>query len=138
VHALRNIHRVLAPDGILVDTQPVSARPPVAASHVLLGTLDMREWAQTIQAVDERIVSAVHSGLYGLRHESRFVVTDTYDSGDEFLEVVRGWAGTRVPSALGHQVAEATPPITLRQDVRLRLFAARASLRPFYAPETAA
>jgi hypothetical protein len=33
VHALHNIHSALAPDAILVDTQPVSARPPVAGGR---------------------------------------------------------------------------------------------------------
>ena len=55
MHALRNIHSTLAPDAVLVDTQPVSARAPVAAEGVTLGTLDMREWLETIKAVDELV-----------------------------------------------------------------------------------
>ena len=78
MHALHNIHTALAPDGILVDTQPVSARPPVAGDGVILGTLDMREWLDTIQAVDERFAETIGAGLYELQRESRFVVTDTY------------------------------------------------------------
>ncbi len=66
MHALHNIHTALAPDGILVDTQPVSARPPVAADGVILGTLDMREWLDTIQAVDERFAETIGAGLYEL------------------------------------------------------------------------
>ena len=128
MHALRSIHGVLDHDAILVDTQPVSARPPVGASSgVELGTLDMREWAKTIRAVDELILSTAASGLYELRHESYLVVTDTYESGDEFLEIVGAWAGTRIPRALAQRVPEATPPITVRQKVRLRLFAPRRS-----------
>ena len=86
MHALRNIHAALAADGILVDTQPVSARPPVACDGVKLGALDMREWLATIHAVDEFVADTIAAGLYELQHEQRFVVTDTYDNGHECLE----------------------------------------------------
>ena len=78
MHALRNIHAALAPDGILVDTQPVSASPPVALDGGELGSLDMHEWLDTIHAVDERFAETIAAGLYELEHESWFVVTDTY------------------------------------------------------------
>jgi hypothetical protein len=69
VHALRNIHAALVPGAILVDTQPVSAHPSVTADGTTLGTLDMREWLQTIEAVDERLAETVAAGLYDLQHE---------------------------------------------------------------------
>jgi hypothetical protein len=121
VHALHNIHAALAPDAILVDTQPVSARPPVAADGSTLGTLDMRAWLETIQAVDELVAETISAGLYELEHESGFVVTDSYDSGPECLEIVRGWSGTRVPQTLSTRLAATDPPVTVRQEVRLRL-----------------
>ena len=70
MHALRNIHAALAADGILGDTQPVSASPPVAADGGERGSLDMHEWLDTIRAVDERFAAAIAAGLYGLEHES--------------------------------------------------------------------
>jgi hypothetical protein len=121
VHALHNIHAALVPDAILVDTQPVSARPPVAADGSTLGTLDMREWHDTIQAVDELLAETIGAGLYELQHESRFVVTDTYDNGRECLETVSGWQGTRVPASVSTELAAATTQVTVQQDVRLRL-----------------
>jgi hypothetical protein len=121
VHALRNIHAALAPDAILVDTQPVSARPPVASDGGKLGTLDMRDWLTTIHAVDELVAETIAGGLYELEHESRFVVTDTYDNGPECLEIVAGWRGTRVPPAVSQRLAVATRPVTVEQEVRLRL-----------------
>ena len=121
MHALRNIHAALAPDGILVDTQPVSASPPVASDGGELGTLDMRDWLDTIHAVDERFAETISAGLYELEHESWFVVTDTYDNGPECLEIVAGWRGTRVPPAVSQRLAVATRPVTVEQEVRLRL-----------------
>jgi hypothetical protein len=121
VHALQNIHAALVPDAILVDTQPVSARPPVAADGVTLGTLDMREWLETIQAVDELVAETIRAGLYELQHESRFVVTDSYDDGRECLETVAGWQGTRVPDNVSTGLANTAVRVTVEQDVRLRL-----------------
>jgi len=121
VHALRNIHAALAPNGILVDTQPVSARPPVASDGGELGTLDMHDWLDTIHAIDERFAETIAAGLYELQHESRFVVTDSYDNGPECLDSVSGWRGTRVPPELAQPLAAATSPVTVAQEVGLRL-----------------
>jgi hypothetical protein len=121
VHALHKIHGALAANGILVDTQPVSDRPAVAAGGLQLGELDMREWLETIRAVDERIAETVRSGLFDLRHEERFTVTDTFDDGRECVETVAGWQGTRVPRALAGRAHSATGPVTVEQEVRLRL-----------------
>ena len=121
MHALHNIHAALVPEAILVDTQPVSARPPVAADGATLGTLDMRDWHETIQAVDELIAETIADGLFELQHESRFVVTDSFDDGPECLETVRGWRGTRVPDDVLTRLATTTVRVTVEQDVRLRL-----------------
>jgi hypothetical protein len=121
VHALRNIHAALAPDGILIDTQPVSASPPVASDNGKLGTLDMHNWHDTIQAVDERFAETIAAGLYELEHESSFVVTDTYDNGPECLDIVSGWRGTRVSPEMTQRLAATTSPVSVQQEVRLRL-----------------
>jgi hypothetical protein len=121
VRALRNVHAALAPGAILVDTQPVSARPHVASDGVSLGSLDMRAWLDTIQAVDELVAETVRIGLYELQHESRFVVTDTFDDGPECVEIVNGWRGTHVPDSVAIQLAGTTSHVTVQQEIRLRL-----------------
>jgi hypothetical protein len=121
VHALRNIHAALAPAGIVVDTQPVSASPPLASEGGELGSLDMHDWLDTIHAVDERFTETIAAGLYELDHESSFVVTDTYDNGPECLNIVSGWRGTRVSPVLSKRLAAATSRVSVRQEVRLRL-----------------
>ena len=86
-----------------------------------LGSLDMHEWLDTIHAVDERFAETIAAGLYGLQHESWFVVTDSYDNGPECLDTVSNWSGTRVPSEVTQRLATATSPVTVEQKVRLRL-----------------
>ena len=121
MHALRNIHAALAADGILVDTQPVSASPPVALDGGERGSLDMHEWLDTIHAVDERTDETIAAGLYELEHESRFIVSDSFDNGPECLNIVSGWRGTRVSPRVSQRLAAATSPVSVQQEVRLRL-----------------
>jgi hypothetical protein len=121
VHALRNIHAALASDGILVDTQPLGERPSVAVGGAELGTLDMRAWLETIRAVDALFAETIAAGLYELQHEERISVTDTFDAGPECLTAASGWRGTRVPRLLASRLAATRVPVTVEQDVRLRL-----------------
>lgn len=121
VHALRNMHATLAPDGLLVDTQPVSPHPPVLTRDIELGRPDMREWVNPIRAVDERFAETTAAGLYELQHEEQFTVTDSFDSGGECLETVNSWLGTRVPTSLATRLKAAQATVTVEQEVRLRL-----------------
>ena len=124
MNALHRIHGALVPGGVVVDTQPVSARPPIEADGIELGTLDMRDWRRTIDAVDRLVADTIDSGLFSLEAERRFLVIDTADDGPGLVDEVSGWQGTTVPDALARRIAEAAPPITVHQEVRLRVLRA--------------
>jgi hypothetical protein len=121
VHALRNIHAALVPDGLLVDTQAISARPRVIANGAEVGALDMREWIETIQAVDERVNETIVTGLFDLTDERQLVVTSIFDDGSNCLEIAGSWRGTRVPRPLADRLAATRGQVALEQQVRLRL-----------------
>ena len=124
VNALRRIHAALVPGGLVVDTQPVSPRPPVDAGPARLGTLDMSEWVETVAAVDELCARTVDDGLFSVEEERTFVVVDTFDSGAELIDDVPQWRGTKVSQALIERAAAASPPLAVSQEVRLRLLRA--------------
>jgi hypothetical protein len=124
VNALRRIHDALVPGGLVIDTQPVSAEPPIETDVDQLGTLDMREWAELIEAVDRLVERTIHDGLFGLVEERRFVVTDGYDDGADFIAQVRDWVGTHVDDAFAERLAAVQQPIRLHQEVRLRVLRA--------------
>jgi hypothetical protein len=124
VHALRRIHTALVPGGIVVDTQPISSDPPVDAADGRVGTLDMREWRRTIDAVDGRVAEAIEAGLFAVVDERMIDVVDEFDSGSEFVEVVGGWRGTRIPAPVRERARGARPPVRVPQAVRVRLLRA--------------
>ena len=124
MNALHKIHRALVPSGLVIDTQPVSAHPPIESGSGMLGTLDMSEWARTITAIDGLMQQTIDQGLFTLERESRYVVTDEYDDGAQFVAVTRGWAGTTVSDALAARAGREQGRLRLHQDVRLRLLLA--------------
>jgi hypothetical protein len=121
VHALRNIHTALVPGGFTVDTQPVSARPAVTANGVELGTGDMRQWIATVGRLDRLTAEVIRDGHFRLSHEERFMVADSFSSGPECLEIMRGWRDTQVPAGLARRLATIETEVALHQEVRFRL-----------------
>jgi hypothetical protein len=124
VHALRNIHAVLVPGGLLVDTQPISPHPRVTADRDELGALDMREWVETIEEIDERVGEMIDAGFYELAEQRELEVTSTFDSGPDCQTIAHAWQGTQVPRPLADRLAMVQDPVAVTQRVRLRLFRA--------------
>jgi hypothetical protein len=124
VNALRAIHAVLTPGGLVVDTQPVSSDPVVEADARELGRLDMREWGRSIELIDERFEVAYEEQLFEVREERIFVVTELFGDAAEALTMIRNWDGTRIPAALEQRIAHSRGPVQVHQDIRLRLLRA--------------
>jgi hypothetical protein len=124
VNALREVHRVLVPGGLLVDTQPISRRPAVFADGTLLGRLDMCEWRAIVDTVEERVQRVLEDGLFTIDAERSLVVSETFDNGPECVETVAGWRGTTISARLARRAAAAPPSLGVDQEVRLRVLRA--------------
>ena len=121
MNALRRIHAALVTGGVVIDAQPVSPRPAVETSAGRAGTLDMRDWGKIIQAVDERVAETIDSGLWMNEGEHSYVVSDTFQSGDELIDTVKNWQGTQIPEALVRRLSGAKGQAYVHQDIRLRV-----------------
>jgi hypothetical protein len=121
VDALTRLHAALVPGGVLVDTQPVSPRLPVALDGKPIGELEDDEWLEIVASVDAEIDKVLSVGLFELRYEERYVVVHEFGSGRECLDVVAGWAGTTVPEGVAARLERATACTTVEQETRLRL-----------------
>jgi hypothetical protein len=124
VNALHQIHQALEPAGLVIDTQPISARPPVESRSGPLGTLDMREWARTIAVIDGQIQKTLRDRRFRLLDVRHFVVTDEYDNGSELIEKTREWAGTRFDEGFAERVEHEQSPVRLHQTIRMRVLQA--------------
>jgi hypothetical protein len=125
VDALTRIHAALVPGGLLVDTQPVSLRLTVTLDGEPIGELEDDEWLETVAAVDAEVEKAAVAALFELRHEERYIVVHEFGSGDECLDVVGSWAGTRVPAEVVARLKHSPARTTVEHDVRLRLLGRR-------------
>ena len=121
VDALERIHAAVVEGGVVVDTQPVSPQPPIIGDGGVLGTLDLSEWERTIAAVDAEVFKTLERGLFSVTAERKIVVIDTFDDGQELLDEASQWAGTRVPSETARRARAERRPVSLQQDVRVRI-----------------
>jgi hypothetical protein len=124
VNALRKIHEALIVGGLLIDTQPVSPQPPVESDSREIGTLDMSEWARTIDEIDRLVRQTIRDGLFALVDQHRLTVIDQFDTGRELVEEASEWAGTRINPLLAKRIAQERQPVRIHQEVRLRVFQA--------------
>ena len=125
MNALHRIHDALAPGALVIDTQPVSTDPPVEAAGRRLGELDMREWGALIDEIDALTAQVIDDGRFAVEHERVLTVSDRYDGGAEFLQIVGGWQGTRIPTALAERLSPLMSAVEVHQTVRLRVLVSR-------------
>jgi hypothetical protein len=124
VNALHRIHAAVVPGGLVLDMQPVAARPPVETNGLRLGSLDMREWRELIDDVTELVELTIADGLFAEETGRAYEVLETFDDGDELVETVRDWTGTKISHALSARVRRANPPLAIREGVRVRVLRA--------------
>lgn len=119
MHALRQIHRALAPGGILLDMHPVPPATRAEVGGVSLGDFEDEEFFDIVRATERPLAE---TDLFVLEDELEFDYLERYDSAEELLEDVGEWEGCRVPPALAHAIREAAPPVDIWERVTLRLF----------------
>jgi SAM-dependent methyltransferase len=124
VHALRQIHRALAPGGILLDMHPVLPATRAEVGGVSLGDFDDGEFFEIVRATEKPLAE---SELFVLERELEFEYLERYDSADELLDDVKEWEGCRVPPPLAKAIREAKPPVDIWEQVVLRRFRASRS-----------
>ena len=121
VDALRQIHSAVVSGGLVLDMQPLAPRPPVEADGRRLGSLDMREWRGIVDDVTELVDRTIADGLFREEGRRDYEVLETFDDGRELVETVREWDGTKISQALATRVEGATPPLLIREGVRMRV-----------------
>jgi hypothetical protein len=118
VHALRQIHQALVPEGILLDMHPVPPSTRAEVQGKSLGEFDDAEFMQIVANAEDEIE---RSGLFTRVSEVEFDYLERYDDPAELLEDIRdGWDGCRIPAELEKRILEAGEQIDIWERVVLR------------------
>ena len=122
MNALRNCHRMLDQDGILLDLHPI---PPSmhAFSHGRdLGVVDEREFFNVVRATEAELRRTVDEGLFALEAETELDVIERFETHEEFWETVDDWGDIHFSKRLRARIGRAAPPIDLHERLVLRRY----------------
>ena len=123
MHALRHVHQLLVPGGVMLDLHPVTEEHAEDASGRHIGVLADPEYAdEDLPNAEARLEEAVVAGLYVLEAEIEFDVLQHYDEVDELLEAKAERLASQ--QELTRRIRNATPPLRLREHVVLRRYRA--------------
>ena len=120
MHALRQIHQALVPEGVLLDMHPV---PPSTRAEVRgesLGEFDDAEFMQLVADAEAKF-----EGLFTPEEELEFDYLERHDDPAELVEMVEtDWDGCHIPAELEKRIRAVDGPIDLWERVVLRRFRA--------------
>ena len=87
VHALEEIHRLLKPNGALIDIHPVSEPSPIeihrAGKVDQVGLLSVRQWCFEFEQADIALAEIIQRGMFTVERNARFDLPTHYASAAE-------------------------------------------------------
>jgi hypothetical protein len=87
VHALEEIHRLLKPNGVLIDIHPVSEPSPIelhqAGKVDLVGLLSVRQWCFEFEQADIALAEIIQRGRFTVERHALFDLPTHYTSAAE-------------------------------------------------------
>jgi hypothetical protein len=127
VHVLRQVHRALTPEGLVLDIHPLGDDFPVLAGERGIGFVDTRKFRKILEAMNECVEQTVTEGLFKKLRALRRHVVERYDTAAEALEEADSWENLRLPPAVLRRLRETdATPIEFIDTVRYRLLVKRA------------
>ena len=102
VHALREIHRTLRPDGTLIDLRPAIQNRAIelelSYARLHIGEIDSSATAADHQAADAALRAAVKQGLFRGEHDADFQLIIDMDSVDDLRAYAAALRRSVLPS----------------------------------------
>jgi hypothetical protein len=131
VHVLRQVHRALAPGGLVLDVHPLGNDFPVLAGERGIGFVDTRKFRGILQAMNECVAQTVAEGLFEELQQLRRHVVERYDNAAEALEEAESWENLRLPPGVRRRLEETdATPIEFIDTVRYGLLRKRPASVP--------
>lgn len=105
VYALEQIHRLLKPNGFLIDIHPVAEHSSIEIHRNgkldLVGYLEVRQWCIDFQLADNALTEIVQRGIFTVEQKGIFDTLTYYDSAAEM--------GTALQESIHKFVREGEP-----------------------------
>jgi hypothetical protein len=119
VHALRHVHELVIPGGMLVDLHPVTEEQVETGEGTVIGILKEPDFVATdLPNAEARLQESIRDGLYVLEQETEFDFLQHFDSVEELIEKEQDLlAGD---DSLTRRIRAATPPLVIREHTVLR------------------
>ena len=89
--ALRNCHRMLTREGVLLDLHPIPPSMHAYAEGSDLGVVDEREFFRVVRRTEGELERTVAEGLFVLEQETELEVIERFDTLEELWETVDEW-----------------------------------------------
>jgi hypothetical protein len=87
VHALQEIHRLLKPNGALIDIHPVPEPSPIEIDQGgkvdLVGLLSVRQWCFEFEQADIALAEIIQRGMFTVERHALFDLPTHYASAAE-------------------------------------------------------
>ena len=123
MHALRNAHRLLVPQGMLVDMHPTMPNARLVAEGRDLGPIHQEEWARRwLRPAEREMARAVRSGLFTPLADLAFRVVSYYDDPEELVEEADEWGDEWISTRVRKRIRRARPPVERHERVVLRTY----------------
>ena len=126
MHVLRQIHRALRPEGLLLDVHPLGLEFAVRAGRRGLGFVDTRKFTRVLEAMNEGVERTLSDGLFEEVRTLRRHVAERFDDAAEALEEADSWENLRLPAAVRRRLRQTDEtPVEFIDTVRYRLLRKR-------------
>jgi len=87
VHALEIVHRLLRPNGILIDIHPVAEDSTIEihmnGSIDLVGRLKVHQWCVDFEQADQALTEVIQRGIFAVEEKGIFDTLTYYNSAIE-------------------------------------------------------
>jgi hypothetical protein len=128
VYVLRQVHRALADEGLVLDIHPLGDDFSVLAGGRGIGFVDTTKFRRVLEAMNRSVEQTVAEGLFEELRSLRRHVVERYDTAAEALDEADSWENLRLPSATRRRLEETdATPIEFIDTVRYRLLRKRKS-----------
>ena len=122
MYVLRQVHRAVVPDGLVLDIHPLGNDFPVLAGGHGIGFVDTQKFRGVLAAMNECVDQSISDGLFEELRSLRRHVIERFDTAAEALEEADSWENLRLPAAVRRRLRETdATPIEFIDTVRYRL-----------------